>query len=96
MAIQAATSGNAEADKVYEYLVARIEGTPAHLRDEIRRGHMTCFVPYRGLQDRLELEPDEVDRALQHLHARGFIDVTHWRGHGADFFFRRSIESRVA
>ena len=95
MAIRTTSSGTADADKVYQHLVAFTECAPAHLKDEIRRGHMTSSITYRRLERRLKLEPYEVLRALEHLHARGFLDVT-WRGHGVDYFFRRSIESRVA
>lgn len=95
MAIRTTSSGNADADKVYQHLVALTERAPVHLRDEIRRGHMTSSMTYRRLEQQLKLEPYEVLRALEHLHARCFIDVT-WCGHGVDYFFRPSLESRVA
>lgn len=96
MSLRTGTSGDTDADRVYQYLVADIDRVPAHFRQDLRSGWMSSFVTYLGLQDKLKLEPYQVMQALEHLHARGFIDVTHWRGHGVDYFFRRSIESRVA
>lgn len=88
------TTGDAVADKLLRYIVARVEAIRGQVGEDLRDGVMSISFPFRGLAFQNDLDVAQVVPALQLLHDQELLRVNLGnRQYGCQVWIRAKLRS---
>lgn len=80
-------TGDANANALLQLSLAYAARGTEQLREDMRNGIASFFMPFRWLKERLEMDGPTLLAAVNHLHQNNFFEID-VRGHGIDVWMR--------